>query len=125
MHVYIGGAYNGKTDYVKEQVAQSGRVMAWYDGSLPPVGTDPVVVNNVHEWLAQFEGTEEEAIALWLERLANRESIVILTDIGRGIVPMDAKDRAFRDKCGRLYQGFIAQAENVTQIWYGIAKNIK
>lgn len=124
MHVYIGGAYNGKSDYVKKQLALAGREMTWYDGELPPKGISPIVVNNLHQWLAQFEGEEAEAIELWTERLSNRACIVILTDIGRGIVPMDAKSRAYRDRCGRLYQALIAQAEEVTQIWYGIAKKI-
>lgn len=125
MHIYIGGAANGKTAYVQKQLAESGQVVTWYEATLPPPGEDAIVVRHLHEWLLQFDGTEEAAIALWKARLANRPVILILTDIGRGIVPMAAKDRAFRDACGRLYQALIAEAEEVTQIWYGIAKQLK
>ena len=52
-------------------------------------------------------------------------SVVILTDIGRGIVPIDARQRKLRDACGRLYQRLMAEADEVTRIWYGIAQTIK
>ena len=38
---------------------------------------------------------------------------------------MDADQRKLRDACGRLYQRLIAEADEVTRIWYGIAQIIK
>lgn len=126
MRVVIGGAYNGKRAYVKKILEKERRTdVQWVEGKLPVAGQSLIVVANLEKWLANFEGHEEEAIALLMESLRNRESIVILTDISRGIVPMDANLRALRDRCGRLYQTIMKHADEVVQVWYGIPKTIK
>ncbi|WHT48370.1 bifunctional adenosylcobinamide kinase/adenosylcobinamide-phosphate guanylyltransferase [Sporosarcina thermotolerans] len=69
--------------------------------------------------------SEETSIQKIVEAVEGRDVIFILTDIGRGIVPMDALQRALRDACGRLYQQLIAQADEVTRIWYGLPQTLK
>ena len=49
----------------------------------------------------------------------------IATEIGRGIVPMDANMRKLRDDVGRFYQQLFSTADRVTRIWYGISQTIK
>lgn len=124
MRIIIGGAYNGKKAYVKKELLGE-QEAEWFEGTLPVGAVENIVVTDLHKWLAQFEGDENSAIQLVMEALANRNSIVILTDISRGIVPMDAKDRELRDRCGRLYQKLMQEADEVIQIWYGIPKKIK
>lgn len=124
MRIIIGGVYNGKRAYVKERLV-GGEAFTWFAGELPTGTVENVVVTDLDKWLMQFEGNEETASQMVMNALENRNSIVILTDMSRGIVPIDAKDRALRDACGRLYQKLIAQAEEVIQIWYGIPKKIK
>nr|WP_255726863.1 bifunctional adenosylcobinamide kinase/adenosylcobinamide-phosphate guanylyltransferase [Sporosarcina sp. ACRSM] len=79
----------------------------------------------LEKWLATEDIPEEEAVARVMEVIRNREVIIILTDIGRGIVPIDGKQRQLRDTCGRLYQRLIGEAEEVTRIWYGIPQILK
>ena len=38
---------------------------------------------------------------------------------------MDADQRKLRDMTGRLYQRLFAEADEVTRIWYGLAKSLK
>lgn len=126
MRVIIGGAYNGKRDYVKQQLEKEKKVaVEWVEGNLPAAGQTFIVVSGLEKWLADFEGDDEEAAARMKEALNERESIIILTDMSRGIVPMDAATRALRDRCGRLYQKILAEADEVIQVWYGIPKIIK
>ena len=37
---------------------------------------------------------------------------------------MRSRDK-LRDTCGRLYQRLLAEADEVTQIWYGIPEKLK
>ncbi|MCG7337306.1 bifunctional adenosylcobinamide kinase/adenosylcobinamide-phosphate guanylyltransferase [Sporosarcina sp. ACRSM] len=128
MHIYIGGAHNGKRAYVKKWLAS--RESEWFDGNLPD-GRDAensvgvLVLAGLEKWLATEDIPEEEAVARVMEVIRNREVIIILTDIGRGIVPIDGKQRQLRDTCGRLYQRLIGEAEEVTRIWYGIPQILK
>lgn len=124
MRVIIGGAYNGKRQYVKENLLGK-TTHEWFEGELPNSEETHIVLAGLEQWMAQFEGDEDRAIQLVVESLEGRNSIVILTDIGRGIVPIERKDRELRDRCGRLYQRLIEDAEEVIQIWYGIPKIIK
>jgi len=126
MQIFIGGAHNGKRAYVKHLVEQRGRLdLQWFDGVLPTVGTDAIIVAGIERWLVDTTLSEEQAITKILESVAGRDVVFILTEIGRGIVPIDADQRKLRDICGRLYQRLFTEADEVTRIWYGLAQIIK
>lgn len=124
MHVIFGGAFNGKRAYVEKLVR--GQRVQWVDaGEDVPVllpGTEVIVVFGVecllepqlNKLLGQLKQWDEQA-----------KVIVIATEIGRGIVPMEARLRKLRDEVGRFYQQLFLKAERVTRIWYGIAQTIK
>lgn len=125
MHIIIGGACNGKRDYVRTMLA--GREAEWFEGVIPEHldRCQLLVVAGIEKWLAETKLSEADAIDYVLAAVAGRDVIVVLTDIGRGIVPIDAQQRKLRDACGRLYQRLTAEADEVTRIWYGIAKTLK
>jgi adenosylcobinamide kinase / adenosylcobinamide-phosphate guanylyltransferase len=123
MHVIIGGAHNGKREFVRKLLSEED--ISWYEGEIPAPGNDAVVLAGLENWLAHCELSEEKATDLIIKAVENRRAIVILTDISRGIVPMDANLRKLRDTCGRVYQRLFAEASEVTKVWYGIPQNIK
>jgi adenosylcobinamide kinase / adenosylcobinamide-phosphate guanylyltransferase len=123
MHVIIGGAHNGKREFVRKLLSEED--ISWYEGEVPAPGNDAVVLAGLENWLAQCELSEEKATDFIIKAVENRRAIVILTDISRGIVPIDANLRKLRDTCGRVYQRLFAEASEVTKVWYGIPQNIK
>ena len=125
MHIIIGGAYNGKRGYVRTMLA--GREVEWFEGVMPKHSDtgQVMVVVGIDKWLAETKLSEADAIDYVLSAVAGRDVIVVLTDIGRGIVPIDAQQRKLRDACGRLYQRLMAEADEVTRIWYGVAQTLK
>ncbi|NYF23459.1 bifunctional adenosylcobinamide kinase/adenosylcobinamide-phosphate guanylyltransferase [Sporosarcina sp. JAI121] len=133
MHVFIGGAHNGKREYVRKWLKEQGKHnVQWIEGNclggshLDNSDTiQTTVIAGIEKWLAETDLSEEAAIEYVMKCTANRDVVFILTDIGRGIVPVDAQQRNLRDVCGRLYQRMMADADEVTRIWYGLAKTIK
>ncbi|MEZ7172539.1 bifunctional adenosylcobinamide kinase/adenosylcobinamide-phosphate guanylyltransferase [Sporosarcina sp. OR05] len=129
MHIIIGGAHNGKRTYVQQQLANTAH--QWMNCEITENcfgdwhRTDLVVIEHIEKWLARTDLPEAQAIDHILSAVEGRNTLFILTDFGRGIVPMDAKQRALRDTCGRLYQQLFARADEVTRIWYGIPQTIK
>lgn len=130
MHVFIGGAYNGKTDYVMKLLA--GQNVELVDGTLPNGAPtcDVLVIKNIEQWLVTQDLEDDEplvkTILTRLKTLEEKCSLyIIVTDMGRGVVPMDKQSRLLRDTCGRLYQALFAEAEQVVRIWYGIGEQIK
>lgn len=127
MHIYLGGAHNGKRAFVRNLLLNED--VEWFEDEIPDKevrsSNKRIVSAGIENWLAKSELSEEQAIEIVMDRLNNKETIVILTDIGRGIVPMDTAERRLRDVCGRLNQKLVAQAEEVTRIWYGIPQLLK
>lgn len=133
MHVFIGGAHNGKRKFVEQWLQQNEiNEASWFDGVLPPSlnKNQTVVIHQVEDILAQMDLSDEEQVAMTiysqLQMIAEEHRLlVILTDMGRGIVPFEPKARQLRDACGRLYQLLFQEAEEVTRIWYGLAEKLK
>jgi len=106
--------------------------VAVMDGVLADVvpDCDALLIKNLEQWLlTQNLEDDEKLIQQVLKRLQTFEETcslyIIVTDMGRGVVPMEKQARLLRDTCGRLYQALFAEAQHVERIWYGIAERIK
>lgn len=133
MHVILGGEANGKRRYVRERLSGESGDAVWLGDDRPleltsayaiPADT-PVVLTGLETWMAGRLADEEQASAELLSFIHGRQAYVIVTDIGRGIVPADPAARALRDACGRLVQQLVSEAETVTRIWFGIPQKLK
>lgn len=124
MHVIFGGAFNGKRAFVEQLVED--KEAQWLDATeeFPTVSSqvEVVIVFGVEHVLEDKLNKLFEHLEQWDQ---NFEVIVIATEIGRGIVPMEASMRKLRDDVGRFYQQLFTRAERVTRIWYGISQMIK
>lgn len=102
------------------------------DGYVPndTPASDVLVIKNLEKWLVTQNLEDDEVVVRTiLTRLKTLEEncalYIIVTDMGRGVVPMEKQARLLRDTCGRLYQALFAEAEHVVRIWYGIGEQIK
>ena len=59
------------------------------------------------------------------DKLAHEYDILIATEVGGGVVPMDVKQRADREAAGRLACLLAARAECVVQMFCGIPTVLK
>ena len=59
------------------------------------------------------------------DRLARDYDILIATEVGGGVVPMDAAERAAREAAGRLACLLAARADCVVQMFCGIPTVLK
>ena len=59
------------------------------------------------------------------DRLAHEYDILIVTEVGGGVVPMDANERADREAAGRLACLLAARADCVVQMFCGIPTVLK
>ncbi|SIT69857.1 adenosylcobinamide kinase /adenosylcobinamide-phosphate guanylyltransferase [Edaphobacillus lindanitolerans] len=130
MHIFFGGAHNGKREYVKRLLGE--KEAEWIEAGglekLPHPRRGTVVLAGMESYLSKNHSVEEEAVSdvMRFVDAADRDSLVlIITDIGRGIVPVDAHERWLRDTCGRLNQRLFKKAGRITRIWYGLAEEIR
>lgn len=141
MQLFIGGACAGKRDTVRSRFLNAswcrlapGRSLGlWRDLATP--GSVLVVTG----WLPWIEAalraeTDDDALRLVLveelqamreaERQDTLEFVLILPEVGRGIVPMAAEQRRLRDLVGRLSQEAAAHAAQVWYVRHGLVQRL-
>jgi len=144
MHFVTGGAFNGKAKWVKEYYQLRETPHLWFSSyhraAIPenfPTEDSLVVMEGIEAWLkvwtAQLsiqEAREKWQLLIrswfhWEQEESNRKVIFIGSDISKGIVPMLAEERKWRDLTGWAYQDVVKESERVDLIWYGISQRMK
>lgn len=115
MILITGGAYQGKTDYAKENYGIT-------DAEICDLtqGFDPQKRCYTH-----LEQYVLSCMRAGTEISFPQDCIVICDDISCGVVPMDAEIRAWREQTGRTLNALAAQAERVVRIFCGLELILK
>ncbi|TVP50273.1 MAG: adenosylcobinamide kinase [Halomonas sp.] len=141
MQLFIGGACAGKRDAValRFPAAQWRRLagdVPFSDSHQALIANTPLVVTGVLEWLsANLASPDSEALRQqWQSDMAtlcqradqlNAPLIIIATEVGRGIVPMQPEQRRLRDLNGWFVQDATVQAAQVWYVRHGLVMAIK
>jgi adenosyl cobinamide kinase/adenosyl cobinamide phosphate guanylyltransferase len=121
MRLVIGGAYQGKLEYV---LTKYGKSLVCDGNTCTLEDTFTCGVINNFQWLIKrYFQTVEEATN-YLENLleCNNNVVIISTEIGCGIVPISREDRDYRELVGRVCCEVSKRAETVERVFCGIAK---
>ncbi|MBO5293496.1 MAG: bifunctional adenosylcobinamide kinase/adenosylcobinamide-phosphate guanylyltransferase [Lachnospiraceae bacterium] len=127
MKLVLGGYAQGKLDYVLQKYGREACQI--YDGEIPEHTEEQgktVVMNHFHNWVKERMkngGCPEKEIQLFLNRC--QDCVVISDEIGNGIVPMEAFEREYRERTGRILVELAKQAEEVERVICGIGQRIK
>src|SRR5690606_30204442 len=102
MHIFIGGAHNGKREYVRAMLA--GEETEWIEAGdlsrLPQPPSGRIVLAGLEAYISanhHDEAAAMEDVFGFIEAADRDLLVVIVTDIGRGIVPADPHSRWLRD----------------------------
>lgn len=142
MQLFIGGAYAGKRAEVRHRFdnlvwhsAYDEMALEDWRASMLPGAT--LVVEGWECWLAAAlaESDDDDLIrrhfAEALGSLARAERdhglqvVLIMLEMGRGIVPLDARERRLRDLAGWLAQDAASIVERVWYVWNGLARRLR
>ncbi|MCI9359862.1 MAG: hypothetical protein HFG65_02690 [Hungatella sp.] len=124
MRLVIGGYAQGKLSYVlRTYRLDEGQVVS----SEMPEGTNKTVVfNHLHSWVKErilAGGNPERELETMIERWT--DCILISDEIGNGIVPLEAGEREYRERLGRMLVEIAKRAESVERVFCGIGQRIK
>lgn len=132
MKLVIGGRAQGKLNYVLQHMTDENYQI--YDGVFPDEGelfnltkkNEWLIVNRFHKWvnkeLKENRNPEEELEAFQKKGV---RFVVISDEIGNGIVPVDAFERDYRERTGRMLITLASQADEVVRVICGIGQKIK
>ncbi|RFU71412.1 hypothetical protein D0469_01510 [Peribacillus saganii] len=145
MHFITGGAFNGKSQWVKDYYQLNERPSRWFsayfgnlinyrfqepDSSLIVMEGLELLIKNecqtieIQEWRQSWQ-KELSSWKAWEQKKNGRQVIFIGTDISKGIVPVDPNERKWRDLTGWAYQDLAAACDRVDLIWYGLGTQLK
>ena len=130
MILSICGAYQGKMAFAEqllEQQKKNGKTGSifpqfhmWVKAHMELDANDKINENvNSNEKNDKLEKELREKLA------QEPDTIIVCNELGCGVVPMDAFDRAWRERTGRLTCALAAQAEAVYRVTCGIGTRIK
>lgn len=120
MRMYIGGAYQGKLSYAKQQNPD----IKWRDGASCTL-KELLEAQGVYRF-QEFIRRHMEIQDLSEQLIRKNPSLVIVTDeIGYGLVPVEEKARNFREQTGRICTKLAAHCERVERIVCGISTRIR
>lgn len=126
MNMVIGGAYQGKQAYAKQCHPE----FRWSDGASCDLEEIFSCQGMVHfeEWIKRRMQEKKEVSP---KRLAeqilekNPDLVIVTTELGYGLVPVDPFERAYREAVGRICTELAACADRVDRVVCGIGIRIK
>ncbi|WP_050698258.1 bifunctional adenosylcobinamide kinase/adenosylcobinamide-phosphate guanylyltransferase [Anaeromassilibacillus senegalensis] len=122
MHLVIGGAKQGKLQWVLQEMSGVASQVAYTCDE----AKNMPIWNALHEeirrlmLLGQAPGKAVEQVLF-----QNPEITILCDEIGCGIVPVDAFEREWREQTGRICCMLAQRAERVDRVFCGIAACIK
>lgn len=116
MQLVLGGAYQGKLTWAMKEyhIAQ--------DEVLDLASHDPAPGYRCYTHLEALTRRDLNP-RQWTELFAS--AVVISREIGGGIVPLDAAERAWRERHGAMLQTLAARAQRVTRVFCGLTEELK
>lgn len=114
MILVVGGLGAGKRDFVSQ-------VLGYGEADMACAALDHLpVLLDLHELIRTEGGFREE----WLAPLLAKD-IVVCCEVGCGVVPLSAVERAWREAVGRTCTRLAAEAEVVVRIVCGLPQVLK
>ncbi|WP_434985273.1 bifunctional adenosylcobinamide kinase/adenosylcobinamide-phosphate guanylyltransferase [Vreelandella zhaodongensis] len=142
MQLFIGGACAGKREAVKARFPSAvwwrlspGQRLHEATHIMQP--SVPLVLHGVFEWLAAVQSLDISSDVLraqWRGDLESLESaaqthgvtlVIIMNELGRGIVPIERDQRRLRDLSGWFSQDTAAQSKQVWHVRHGLVQALK
>ena len=132
MKLVIGGCFQGKLDYVLNEYKLTESYIS--ENELPSEALlkkvenqkKRMVLNHFHIWMRNRMlqgGNPEQEIMDFVKQ--HSDMIVISDEIGNGIVPVDAFEREYRERTGRILVRLAEEADEVVRVICGIGQKIK
>lgn len=130
MILITGGAFQGKLEAAehiyKTQNPEKQPLLAEGEQAEPEELQKADIIHNFHLWLGRLlkEGKDPcSMVEALLE--ANPDVILVMNQLGCGIVPLEKSDREYRELAGRVGCALARQAEEVYLVNCGIARRLK
>lgn len=120
MVLIIGGAWQGKRDFAREEFGLTEADFFFCQG--PEIDFSRRCIGN----LEMFARENPDPVGYFeANREAWQDSIFLCRDIFCGVVPMGAENRQWRQDYGRFCQYLAREADRVSRVFCGLEQRLK
>lgn len=142
MQLILGGAFTGKRKVVKEKQQAYSWISSYngqnvWDWETKWTNNTTLVLEGWENWILQelkyYKSNDEirRKFRDLLHRLLDEENkrnnpiVLIMLDMGKGIVPLEKSERRLRDIAGWIAQDAATLSEHVEYVWNGLSRRLK
>ncbi len=124
MKLIIGGAFQGKKAFAAEKYPE----ISFIDGA--ECRAEDIFscegIFHFHEYIKNRLGEGRDCLTLGEELIERNPDLVVVTnEMGCGVVPVDAFDREYRERTGRVCTVLAAFSQEVYRVICGVGLRIK
>lgn len=123
MRFVIGGLGQGQLDYVLKDSTLTLNDVADGECCTLAEAAEKRIITNLHLLIKRLMQKGENTEVIF--SLIDESKIVITDEIGGGLVPVDAFERAWRENVGRICGRLAQQAQLVERVYCGLATVLK
>ena len=123
MWLVFGGAAQGKLDYAKSLLRDSEyQIFSLRESNWPVAKNEEqiLIVCELEAWVEAMEEKSEEELMASLEaelaKLSQSPLVLIMEERGCGIVPLVARERSLRERCGIVLRYLAERAKRVDRV---------
>ena len=126
MILIFGGAYQGKLKFALNRYGFSRQDVFFCNDTLELPPKTETILSGLHLWVLYQTRQGADIVEQYQQYQESwKDKILIFDDISRGIVPVEAEMRRWRDEAGRLMQTLAEDSAEVWQVFCGIPKRMK
>ena len=126
MILVIGGAYQGKLDFVKNEFNISNDDIFFCSENNCYIDFDKKVINSLHLFILSMIKNNKEPVSYIKENIEKfKDKIIICDDISCGIVPIEEDMRILREKIGYSLSIITKESERVIRVFCGVPMDLK
>ena len=136
MILITGGKYQGKlrcamevTEYTEDDVFDFAKLNSYEYATSHIDYSKCAVWNNLDEYIRSLalSGTEEPQLEKMMNKLLenNNPKVIIMSEVGAGVIPIDKEENAFREVTGRLAASLAGKAAEVYRVICGLNMKLK
>lgn len=130
MILIIGGSSQGKTEFAASRLGAdsvAGFTAEAACGNTGSIGDafDHMVILQFHEYIANVLDQNQDPAVFTRNVVKQRPQLIVMNEVGYGIVPIDKRKRLYREAVGRAGQMLAAEADEVWRVVCGIGTRIK
>lgn len=124
MKLLFGGAYNGKLNYLRENLGIKEEEIFYC--SKNNIDFSKKVISGIDKFI-YFNALEgKESLSFFKENKERfKGKILICDEISSGIVPLKKEERLWREETGKVLQFLSKESEEVYRIFFGIPTRLK